>query len=153
MTDKFTKFSIENSILDLEKINFNKIDKNQTNIIFDTNFLFVTFQFNVDIISEIRKLFGSKFNLFIYEGTISELTNLEKKKTKNKRFLPLIIKMLKIYNFKIIKSEQTYIDEQIMSNLDKNFLIATNDKELRQKIQKKRFKVIYLRQKSYLEVK
>ncbi len=153
MSEKFEKFFIEKSIIDLEKINFNKIDKNQTNIIFDTNFLFVTFQFNVDIISEIRKLFGSKFNLFIYEGTISELTNLEKKKTKNKRFLPLIIKMLKIYNFKIIKSEQTYIDEQIMSNLDKNFLIATNDKELRQKIQKKRFKVIYLRQKSYLEVK
>jgi len=150
---KFEKFTIEKATIDLEKVDFDKIDRSKTNIIFDTNFLFVTFQFNVDVIAELRNLFGSKFKLFIYAGTILELENLEKKKTKNKRFIPLIIKMLHLYNFKIINSNQTYIDDQIEENLDKDFLIATNDKELRIKIQLKRFKVIYLRQKSYLEVK
>jgi len=151
--DKFEKFSIEKSTIDLKKINFLDIKKDEVNIIFDTNFLFVTFVFNVDVISEIRKLFGSKFNLFIYAGTISELSNLEKKKTKNKKYIPLIIKMLHLYNFTIINSKKTYIDDQIMENLDHKILIATNDKELRLKIQSERFKVIYLRQKAYLEVK
>jgi len=153
MVEKFERFSIDKSIIDLEKIEFNNINKTENNIIFDTNFLFVTFQFNIDILSELEKFFGKKYNLYIYEGTITELSNLEKKKTKNKRFIPLIVKMLKIYNFKIIKSQIEYIDDQILKNLDKDVLIATNDKELRQLIQKKNFKVIYLRQKSYLEIK
>jgi len=153
MSDKFEKFSIVNSTKDLEKISFSSIKKNEVNIIFDTNFLFVSFQFNVDVIDELRKLFGTKFNLFIYEGTILEIANLETKKTKNKNIIPLIGKMLKLYSFKIIKSTQTYIDDQILENLTTYIYIATNDKELRLKIQNQRFKVVYLRQKAYLEVK
>lgn len=149
---KFPKFTIKDSIIDLEKINFEDIlDKNNP-IIFDTNFLFITFEFKIDIIEELRKLIGARYNLYIYEGTIGELESIERKGDKNKAFLPLIIKMLKLYNFKIIKSNQRYIDDQIIENLHKNVLIATNDKELRIKIQKKVFRVMYLRQKSYLEI-
>jgi len=65
----------------------------------------------------------------------------------------LIIKMLKVYNFKIIRSKIAYIDEQILSNLNKKVLIATNDKELRELIHAQQFRILYLRQKSYLEIK
>lgn len=153
MTEKFERFTIKNSIIDLEKVDFKYVVSVKNPIIFDTNFLFVPFEFKVDVISEILRLVSSSFNLFIYEGTISELEAIEKKKDKNKKFLPLIITMLKNYNFKIIKSQISYIDEQILSNLDKNVLIATNDKQLRLKIQKERFKVLYLRQKRYLEIR
>ena len=100
-----------------------------------------------------ENLVGKNYNLFIYEGTIEELKAVERKGDKNKKFLPLIVKMLNIYNFKIIKSDIAYIDEQILSNVDDNVIIATNDKELRQKLQKKYCqKVMYMRQKSYLEI-
>lgn len=153
MAEKFERFTIKNSIINLEKVDFNDVKSSKNPIIFDTNFLFVPFEFKVDVIGEILRLVSSNFNLFIYEGTISELEAIEKKKDKNKKFLPLIITMLKNYNFKIIKSQISYIDEQILSNLNKNVLIATNDKQLRLKIQKERFKVLYLRQKMYLEIK
>lgn len=153
MTEKFERFTIKNSIIDLEKVDFKYVVSVKNPIIFDTNFLFVPFEFKVDVIGEILRLVSSSFNLFIYEGTISELEAIEKKKDKNKKFLPLIITMLKNYNFKIIKSQISYIDEQILSNLNKNVLIATNDKQLRLKIQKERFKVLYLRQKRYLEIR
>ena len=61
--------------------------------------------------------------------------------------------MLHLYGFKIIKSEISYIDDQILSNTNSKVIIATNDKELRQKLQKKyNQKVMYMRQKSYLEI-
>lgn len=153
MSEKLEKFTIANSIIDLEKVEFCDILKTKNPIIFDTNFLFVTFDFKIDIISELKKVTGGNYNLFIYEGTIDELMSIERKREKNKKFLPLIIKMLHLYNFKIIKSNEKYIDNQILSNLNQDILIATNDKELRQKIWKKNFRVLYLRQKQYLEVK
>lgn len=153
MSEKLEKFSFANSILDLEKVEFYDVVKTKNPIIFDTNFLFVTFDFKVDVISELKKVTGGSYNLFIYEGTIGELMSIERKGEKNKKFLPLIVKMLKLYNFKIIKSSANYIDDQIMSNLNLDVLVATNDKELRLKIWKKNFRVLYLRQKQYLEIK
>ena len=152
-SEKFEKFTIDNSTFDLKRVDFNFVKKSLTPIIFDTNFLFVTFEFRLDIIFQLENLVGKNYNLFIYEGTIEELKAVERKGDKNKKFLPLIVKMLNIYNFKIIKSDIAYIDEQILSNVDDNVIIATNDKELRQKLQKKYCqKVMYMRQKSYLEI-
>lgn len=150
--EKFERFTIENAAIDLEKVNFNEVLQSTSPIIFDTNFLFVTFQFNIDLISQMQTLIANNFSLYIYEGTILELQSVQKKGDKNKKYLPLIISMLKRYNFKIIKSYQTYIDDQILENLDKRVVVATNDKKLRQTIQKKGYSVLYLRQKSYLEI-
>ena len=150
--EKFEKFTIENSTFDLERVSFDDVLNSINPIILDTNFLFVTFQFNIDLISQIQSLIGATFSLYIYEGTIEELKSVERKGDKNKRYLPLIVSMLKRYNFKIITSGQTYIDNQILENLNKKVIIATNDKELRQAIQKQGYSVLYLRQKSYLEM-
>ena len=80
MVEKFEKFTVEKSTLDLEKVDMDYVKGVKNPIIFDTNFLFVTFQFNVDIISEMRRVIGSKYSLFIYEGTIDELKSVERKK-------------------------------------------------------------------------
>ncbi len=153
MKEKLEKFSIDYASINLEKINFKEILKFKNPIILDTNFLFITFEFRLDLIGDITRIIGAEFNLFIYEGTIDELKSIEKKKTKNKKFLPLIMTMLHRYNIKIIRSNEKYIDDQILSNLNKNIIIATNDKELKLKIWKGGGRVLYMRQKSYLEIK
>jgi len=151
--DKFKKFSIDNYKEEFLFVSFDDILVTKNPIIFDTNFLFITFEFKIDVISEIRKIIAGDFNLFIYEGTIKELKDIEKYKTKNKKFLPLIMAMFKKYNFKVISSDEKYVDAQILSNLNSKVILATNDKALRLEIWKKRFKVLYLRQKAYLEIK
>ncbi len=150
---KFEPFTIEKATLNIGRVDFKDILKTKNPIIFDTNFLFIPFSFKIDIISEIQNLVGKTFTLYIYEGTIDELKAIEKKKDKNKHFLPLIVKMLHLYKFKIIKSDEKYIDKQILSNLNQDVLVATNDKKLRFELQKNLNKVMYLRQKSYLEIK
>ena len=153
MKDKFEPFSIKNSIEKIPKIEFNKILKDPNPIILDTNFLFIAFEQKIDLISELERIIGSNFTLYIYEGTINELISIENKKTKNKKLHPLIAKMLKIYKFKIITSKQKYIDKQILENLNDKVILATNDKKLRMKIQSGKKRVIYMRQKRYLELK
>lgn len=164
--EKFEKYSFNKATLDMQRVKFDEVhkiellrlqegrsSKNPIPIIFDTNFLFVTFEFRIDFISEILKIAGSNTQFYIYEGTLGELENIERKGDKNKKFLPLITKMFATYNFKIIKSNQAYIDDQILENADKKILIATNDKELRQLLWKVPARVMYMRQKSYLEIK
>lgn len=153
MKEKFSKFAIKDTVFDIPKVNFDEILEHQNPIIFDTNFLFTTFEFKIDVIADLKRVIGASYNLYIYEGTISELENIEKKGEKNKKYLPLIVKMLHLYHFKIIKSKKKYIDDQILEKLNKKVLIATNDKELRLKIWDEHSRVLYMRQKKYLEIK
>lgn len=153
MSKKFTRELIKDLTKNLERVDFRSILLDKTPIIFDTNFLFTTFEFNIDVIEEIRRVIGSTYSLYIYEGTILELADVEKRKTKNKKFIPLISKMLDLYDFKVIKSNEKYIDDQILSNISEDIIIATNDKELRLKLWEKQARVLYMRQKKYLEIK
>ncbi len=156
-SNKFEKYSFNKATVELERVQFNSLEEQKTTeivpIIFDTNFLFVTFEFNIDLIAQIERLVGTKTQFYIYAGTLSELENIERKGDKNKKFLPLITTMFRRYNFKIIESEQNYIDDQILENSSKGILVATNDKELRQLLWKVPCRVLYMRQKSYLEIK
>lgn len=149
-SEKFEKQSFLDLVKDIKFIDLEKALQTTNPIIFDTNFLFVPFEFKIDLIGEVKRLVGSSYNFYIYQGTIDELLNIEKKGDKNKKFLPLISKMLHVYNFKIIKSNQKYVDNQIIVNFNPKLIIATNDKELRQKLIKEKFKIILMRQKSYL---
>jgi hypothetical protein len=153
MKQRHEPYSFDKRTVTLPRVSFDEVLKDPNPIIFDTNFLFVPFEFTIDIISNIEHLVGKNYSFYIYEGTLSELKNIEKKKDKNKKFLPLITTMLSRYQFKIITSNQEYIDDQILENADKGVLIATNDKELRQKLWKIPCKVLYMRQKSYLEIR
>ena len=151
--EKFERFTIERELINIPIVEFDDVLRTKQPIVFDTNFLFVTFEFKIDVIQQLTKLVANNYNLFIYEGTIDELKGIEKKKDKNKKYLPLIMKMLKLYNFKIIKSSIKHIDDQIMNDLNVRVLIGTNDKELRLRIWEEGGRVVYMRQKSYLQIK
>ncbi len=125
-------------------------------LVFDTNFLFVPFEFRVEVISEIQKVLGKSVAFVIVKETIDELYNIEKKGDKNKKFLPLIATFLKKYNIKVITNvlseEITHVDD-ILCALPNNFAIATNDKLLKQRLWKIPKRVVFMRQMSYLDLK
>ena len=126
--------------------------KNKTKIIFDTNFLFVTFVFKIDVIRELERIFSNSYEIYIYESTIRELENLKKVKSKDRKIIPLIYTFIKKYGLKVIESEKTYTDKVILENLDENYVIATNDFDLRRKIKKENENInfLVLRKKQYL---
>lgn len=117
-------------------------------IILDTNFLLIPAQFKVDIFSEIERIINDKYQLFILKGTVDELNKIIEKRKKGKSAAKLALKLIKAKGLKILDINQKPVDK-ILINLSKEYIIATQDKELKKKIKSK----IILRKKQYLELK
>lgn len=121
-------------------------------IIIDTNFLMIPYKFIVDIFSEFNRVCNFNYKLFIFEQSIKELENIiEKQSGKNKKAAQFALKLIKLKNIDVLKSEQKDVDSLILDSLSKDTIIATQDILLKKELLKKGASVIILRQKKYLE--
>ncbi|MEK6983560.1 MAG: PIN domain-containing protein [Nanoarchaeota archaeon] len=122
-------------------------------IIIDTNFLMIPYQFRVDIFSEFRRICSFNYQLFIFGQTINELKKIIDEQTgKNKKAAQFALKLVKLKNINIIKSEQTDVDTLILSNLNEEIIPATQDIMLKRELAKRGASIIILRQKKYLQL-
>ena len=121
-------------------------------VVIDTNFFMVPFQFNVDIITELEKLLPS-YKLTTPSFVINELKGLEKN-TKGKVRLNanLALKLAKsskveIKDISLLENET--VDDALLRVSE---VLATNDIELKKRAKDKGITVAYLRQKKYIAV-
>ena len=134
----------------------------QTNVLLDTNFLLIPAVFNVDIFSEFERILPN-YELFILDKCIKELEGIVgNQKGKHRSAAKIGLSLLKKYNVGIIKTEKHinrdkplptihYVDDIILDLAVKNnYVVATQDKELKEKLKKQGVKIITLRQKKYL---
>ncbi len=122
-------------------------------IIIDTNFLMIPYQFGVDIFSEFYRICSFNYKLYIFEQSIGELKNITQKQSgRSKKAAQFALKLIKLKNINIIKSENKDVDSLILGSLDKDAIIATQDILLKKKLLKKGASVIILRQKKYLKL-
>lgn len=123
-------------------------------VLFDTNFLFITFQFKVDVIRECERLLGKDITYYITEATFHELAAIDYRRDRNRKYLPLVLSFLERYGFKVIRTgEETYVDDLIVDwARGMDFFVATSDKQLKFRLKGMRRTVIYLRQCKYLEM-
>jgi len=129
-------------------------------IILDTNFLIICVDFGIDIIQEFERTLG-KYELYIFDETISELeVLLNKNKGKLKQNIKIVISIIKhlkkTKDLKILSSKNhEYLDDLLVNflKLDKDYFVATNDKELQKRVLDISLGVIYVRQKKYFNIK
>ena len=124
-------------------------------ILLDTKFLLIPAQFNVDIFSEIQRICYFKYEVFIMDKSLKELDNIVKnQKGAQKEAAKLAISLVDFKKINIIKSEtDKYVDDALLELSDpEDTLIATQDKELKERAKAKGLKVITLKQKSHLEI-
>ena len=122
-------------------------------IILDTNFLLIPLQFRVDIFSEFSRICDFKYKLFIFESSIDELKNIMKNQRGiSKKAAQFALKLVKLKNISVIKSKQMDVDSLILSSLNDDTIIATQDKMLKKRLLEKKISVIMLRQKKYLDL-
>lgn len=122
-------------------------------IILDTNFLLIPAQFRVDIFSEIRRICDFTYKILILDKSIQELENIiTKGKGKEKQEAKVTLELIKQKNIEILKTERSiYVDDYIVELAKKsNYIIATQDRALIQRLKLYKIKVISLRQKKYL---
>jgi len=135
-------------------------------VVLDTNFLFIPFSIGVDIFEEIDRIIEEKHEICILEGTIVELNRiLDKERGKEKRYAKMALelidkKKISIYippkekSLKMTVDSKDIIVDDILLNLDdKDMIVATQDKDLRQRLHNSGVKTIVLRNKKYLEIR
>src|SRR3990167_4521368 len=112
-------------------------------IVLDTNFLITALKFRIDIFDDIGKICYFDYELAVLDKSLDEL-----KRKPNEKLIRALIKNKKV---KIIKTNtKDYVDD-ILASLKGDYIIATQDMELRKRLKGK--PIILIRQKKYLEIK
>ncbi len=120
-------------------------------VVIDTNFFMVPFQFNVDIIEELRNKLPL-YKLVTPRFVVKELEGLKHNKGKTSLNASLALKLINSSNIEI-KDISLRKDESVDDALIRvSKVLATNDKELKNRAKEKGISVVYLRQKKYIDV-
>ena len=125
---------------------------NSKEVVIDTNFFMVPFQFNVDIITELEKLLPS-YKLTTPSFVINELKGLKRNnKGKIRLNANLALKLansskIEIKDISLLENET--VDDALLRVSE---VLATNDIELKNRAKDKGITVAYLRQKKYIAV-
>jgi rRNA-processing protein FCF1 len=116
-------------------------------IILDTNFLLIPGHYKVDIFAELDRICLFKYKIVIYDKVIDELKKLLKAERKKDRdAAKLALALIKAKHLKTTPANsEEYVDNLIFNNADNNTIVATEDKWLRKKLQKKSIQLVYLR--------
>ncbi|MBE6491209.1 MAG: twitching motility protein PilT [Methanobrevibacter sp.] len=125
---------------------------NSKEVVIDTNFFMVPFQFNVDIITELENLLPS-YKLTTPSFVINELKGLKRNnKGKTRLNANLALKLansskIEIKDISLLENET--VDDALLRVSE---VLATNDIELKNRAKDKGITVAYLRQKKYIAV-
>ena len=121
-------------------------------VVIDTNFFMVPFQFNVDVITELENTLPS-YKLTTPSFVINELKGLKRNnKGKTRLNANLALKLansskIEIRDISLLENET--VDDALLRVSE---VLATNDIELKNRAKDKGITVAYLRQKKYIAV-
>lgn len=121
-------------------------------VIIDTNFFMVPFQFNVDIIDELEKKLPA-YKFIAPSFVIDELYGLKhNSKGKTRLNAGMALKLAKtspieIKDISLLENET--VDDALIRISE---VLATNDIELKKRAKEKGISVVYLRQKKYISI-
>jgi rRNA-processing protein FCF1 len=117
-------------------------------VILDTNFLMIPAELRVDIFTEIDKIFHDNVQFYVLEKSLKELdTVAEKGRQKEKLQVKLTKALLKTQNIKILSCDLEGSVDDILVSLAKEYIIATQDQELKRRIQ---HNLLSLRKRQYV---
>lgn len=120
-------------------------------VLLDSNFLIDLIKFRIEP-EEMRDLITEKIQFFTLDLVVRELKKISQSKSKYSRHAKLALKLIKLKGVKILKSKKLSVDDAIVSFANRDFIVATNDKILRERLKKVGIKTIYLRARKHLAI-
>jgi len=124
-------------------------------IIIDSNALFIPLQFNIDIFEDLKRLLNRNFELILLSPIQQELQRIANqgppRMRKNASYALKLAERCEL--FEISKEAGSSTDDLIAQVAHKhNYPVFTNDRLLRNRLRDINVPVIYVRQKSHLEI-
>jgi rRNA-processing protein FCF1 len=91
--------------------------------------------------------------LFVSSEVLREIKSLANKKTKEGRLATVALKLIETRKIRVVQSLKKKVDEDLIVLAKKEgFIVATNDKDLKEKLKKENVRIICLRNKKKIEV-
>jgi len=118
-------------------------------VILDTNFLLTMIRYKIHAIDEINSQIPPEF--FTLSGILGELNALGKSDKKIKKEVAIAKEIINKNNVKIIESTMENVDNELIT-LSSDYVIATNDRELRIKVKKNGGKTIFVKKLTLVDV-
>lgn len=127
-------------------------------VVLDTNFLMIPAVLRIDIYDEIARIAGIT-KVCTLDRSLDELKKLAStcKKAKERRSselaLEIALELQSTGKLDVIKTDDDMtVDDLLVKMSGPGLLVATQDKELKQRIRKRGGKIIVLRQKKYVQL-
>jgi rRNA-processing protein FCF1 len=125
-------------------------------VIFDSSIIISLLECKVDPISDIERVLTTKFIPTVLSGTLLELKDLlrHSKGEKRKKKLALALKTVeKFKSLDYVPADEEEMDDVILRVAkDLKAIVATNDGKLRRILTKINVPVLFLREKSHIEM-
>ena len=139
----------------MAKVTLKPGQKDTLKVILDSNALFVPFQFKIDIFSELERVLKRNFELILLSPVKQELEYLAAKgspKMHKNAFYAL--KLAERCKYVGVDDSAPALTDDIIVKIAKEWgsPVFTNDKQLRRRLRNISVPVIYVRQKSHLEI-
>ncbi len=123
-------------------------------VILDSNFLMIPFQFNLDVFQEIEYLLQKKVDFIVPSAVKSELTGISARGGEGAPEASLALQLAS--RCRVVEvtldSNETVDDAIVKSSQKLRAVVATTDIELKKRLRAINVPVVYLRDKSKLEV-
>jgi len=123
-------------------------------VIVDSNALFAPLQFKIDVFGELERLLNRRFELILLSPVKRELETLVAEGLpKTRRRAAFALKLAEKCRYVEVYSSAKVVDDVIVETAAKwRTPVFTNDSQLRKRLRDISVPVIYLRQKSRLEI-
>jgi rRNA-processing protein FCF1 len=141
-----------------DKVNMSSQPENRRNtvkVILDSNAFFVPLKFKIDIFKQTEELLNTKVELILLSPIRQELEELAQKGSpKLKKDASYALKIAKKCNLiELNRTASSSPDDIIIQFAKENkHPVFTNDKELKKKLRNINVPVIYVRQKTHLQI-
>ena len=117
-------------------------------ILLDTNFLLTMVRNKIFGLEQLKGKLPVEF--YTLSRVLLELQGLGKSDKKINKEVGLVNKILELNNVRVIESLMSSVDDEILK-LSKEYVIATNDKELRRRVHQKGGKTVFIRSLTYID--
>jgi uncharacterized protein len=129
--------------------------KETLKVILDSNALFVPFQFRIDVFGELERLLNRKFELVLLSSVKRELEILAGKGSpKMRRNACCALKFAERCRLVEVGASASALTDDVIVKVagEGGSVVFTSDKQLRRRLRDISVPVIYVRQKSHLEI-
>lgn len=116
-------------------------------LLLDANFLVVPFQFNVDIFEEFDRLLDNEYHeIYTLGRTYNEAQDLDDGEYRN-----MVRRLVEESDIEVIQVDGEATVDEVLAAQAGEYIICTNDKEIRAQLRENGLPHIYLRGKHHLE--